>query len=75
MSRTSHSDNERRACETINFLASMDMAHTTVTRSVAKLVLLKTDAQLMCRGQLREIVAKSLGAGVYRMTTKRWEGS
>ena len=62
---------DRKVDRLLNFLASMPgLGHTTVPTKVVRALLLKTDGQIMARGRLWEITAKSLGAGVYRVSTK-----
>ena len=48
-------------------------AHTTMDRKDLKELLLETDGQVICCGRLYDIKAKSLGAGVYRVTLVKWE--
>jgi hypothetical protein len=43
---------------------------TTMTRAELRETLLATDGQVLARGNLWEIVAKHLGAGVYRVTLR-----
>ena len=55
-----------------NFLASMPgLGHTTMTKAELKKLLLDTGGQIMAQGSLWEITSKHLGAGVYRVSTKR----
>lgn len=44
--------------------------HTTMTRAELRATLLATGGQLLARGHLWEIVAKHLGAGVYRVSLR-----
>jgi hypothetical protein len=60
--------NERR--RVISFLASMPAAHSTVTKEDAKEIMLDTGGTLFCNGLLRNIVIKSIGAGVYKIWTE-----
>ena len=60
----------------LNFLATMPgLGHTTVTKDELRELLTQTGGQMMAQGSLWEIVSKHLGAEVYRVTTKRWEGA
>ena len=59
----------REVVDTINYLCSTPDAHTNVPTKTARAILLKQDT-VFCRGSLRRIVAKNIGAGVYRITTK-----
>ncbi len=53
------------------FLASNPRyGNTTVTKATLRALLLKTDAQLMSHGSLWDIVAKPVGAGIYRVTLR-----
>jgi len=54
-----------------NFLASMPCGNSTTTRRVVRELMLSTGGQMLMQGELRDIVATSLGAGVYRITTRR----
>lgn len=53
-------------------LASMPGSHTATTTRVVRELMLSTGGQLMVNGYLYEIKAKSLGAGVHRVSLKRW---
>ena len=53
------------------FLGSMPAGHSTLTRKQLKSLLLKTDGSIICYGQLRDICSKHIGAGVYKVWTKR----
>ena len=57
----------------LNFLASSPNGYDTITKRELKDLLLTTGGQIMCRGELRDIVSKHLSAGVYRASTKRLE--
>ncbi len=57
----------------MNFLASMPgLAHSVVDRRTARDLLSRTDGQLMANGDLWEITSKHIGAGMYRVSTRRW---
>jgi len=45
--------------------------HEAMTRKQVRETMLATDGQVLARGGLWDVVAKSLGGGVYRVTTKR----
>jgi hypothetical protein len=53
-----------------NFYTTPDIASQTMTRKDLKEILLKTDGKIISCGRLREINAKHIGAGVYRITLK-----
>ena len=56
----------------MGFLASMPgLAHTTMKAKDYRALLLKSGAQIMAGGRLWDIVGKSLGAGVYKVTTSK----
>lgn len=58
----------------LNHLRSMPgVAHATVTTTELREIMLTTGGQMLANGTLWEITQKSLGAGVYRISTKRWE--
>lgn len=55
----------------LRFLASMpSYGHITVNQKDAHNILLKTDGTMLAHGRLWDIVAKHLGAGVYRLSLK-----
>lgn len=58
----------------INHLASMPkIAHATVTTKELREIMLRTGGQMLAQGDLWDIQKKSLGAGVYRISLKRWQ--
>jgi len=58
----------------LNFLASMPgLGHTTLKRKELQDLLESTGGQMMAQDRLWEITTKHLGAGVYRVSTKRWD--
>lgn len=62
------------AQHTVNHLTSMPgLAHAVVTRKVAREVIQFCDGQMMLAGYLYEVVTKPAGAGLLRITTRRWE--
>ena len=62
------------ATHTTSFLASMPgLAHAVVSRRVAREIIEACDGQMMLRGRLYEVVTKSAGAGLLRITTQPWE--
>lgn len=50
-----------------------DMAHMTMRKEQLAAFLEATGGEIMVRGHLRTITVKHLGAGVYRVGTKKWE--
>lgn len=52
----------------LNFLAGMPGGHTTMTRKDVKELLLETGGNMLACGRLYDIVAKDIGAGVYRVS-------
>jgi hypothetical protein len=52
----------------LNFLASMPNGHTTLKRDDAAAILLETGGNLLACGRLYNIVAKPIGAGIYRLS-------
>lgn len=46
---------------------------TTMTRSELRETLLATDGQILARGNVWDVVAKHLGAGIYRVTLRLHE--
>lgn len=59
------SDESRRV---LNFLASAGpYANSTVERQDAHDILMETGGTLLARGRLYNIIAKNIGAGVYRL--------
>lgn len=56
----------------MNFLASMPgLAHSTMKAKDYRALLLKSGSQVMLQGRLYDIVGKNLGAGVYKVTTRK----
>lgn len=53
-----------------NLAASPAYAAPTVTTAAYRKMLLDKDGWMMARGEMYDIVGKSLGAGVYRVTLK-----
>jgi hypothetical protein len=53
---------------TLNFFASSPVGHTTMTRKDVREMLLETGGNLLAGGRLYDIVAKDIGAGVYKVT-------
>lgn len=53
-----------------NFLASMPSGHTTLKRTDAHSLLLESGGNLLAGGRLYDIVAKDIGAGVYKVSLK-----
>ena len=57
----------------INFLASMPgLGHDVIDREEVRLLMRSTGGQIMANGGLWDITVKPVGAGVYRVSTKRW---
>lgn len=52
----------------LNFLAAMPRGHTTMTKDDLKTILMETGGNMLACGTLYDIVAKPLGAGVYRVS-------
>lgn len=49
-------------------------AETTMGLKALRTILLKYDGRIMANGELWEIWSKSIGAGVYRVSLKPWNG-
>lgn len=71
-SRTREAERRRELAEkTIQFLCSAPgTANTTVTTATFRSMLLQSDGWVMWQGKMYDIVGKSLGAGVYRVSLK-----
>ena len=54
-----------------NFYRIPNIANMTMTKKDLKGILLKTDGYIMACGRIWDIIAKHLGAGVYRVTLKK----
>lgn len=55
----------------LNFLAAMPShGNTTMTREAVKELLLETGGNMLACGRLWDIVAKDIGAGVYKVSLK-----
>lgn len=52
----------------------MPGGNTTATTAVTRRLLIDTGGQTLANGKLYEIKAKSLGAGVYRLSLAPWKG-
>ena len=52
----------------LNFLASMSAGTTTMARKDLREMLLDTGGNMLACGRLYDIVAKDLGAGVYKVS-------
>lgn len=52
----------------LNFLASMPCGSTTMERRDVKELLMETGGNMLACGRLYDIVAKDIGAGVYKVT-------
>ena len=50
-----------------------DLCSTTLTKEQLRETLLATDGQIIAHGELFELKTKHLGAGIYKVTLKRWE--
>jgi len=53
-----------------NFWTIPDFANVTVTTKELRVIQLKNGGRILAQGYLYDIVAKSLGAGVYKVTLK-----
>lgn len=53
-------------------LCSMRGYNATCDKKVAQELV--SSSPVFCLGELREIRAKHIGVGVYRVTTEKWEG-
>lgn len=51
----------------LNFLAGFPSGHTTMTSEDAKEMLVYTGGNMLACGRLYDIVARNIGAGVYRI--------
>lgn len=47
--------------------------HATIERPELRAIMLRTGGQMLAQGDLWDIVTKHLGAGVYRISLKRWK--
>lgn len=56
---------QHRVC---NFLASLPSGNTTVEHDDVKAILLETGGNILARGRLYDIVAKPIGAGIYKLS-------
>lgn len=54
----------------LNFLASCPAGHTTMTTQDVHEVMMATGGNMLARGSLYDIVAKPLGAGVFKVSLK-----
>lgn len=52
----------------LNFLAGCPQGSTTMERADLKTVLMETGGNMLACGRLYDIVAKDIGAGVYKVT-------
>lgn len=52
----------------LNFLASMPAGTTTMNRKEAHEVLMETGGNMLACGRLYNIIAKDIGAGVYKVS-------
>lgn len=52
----------------LNFLAGCPVGTTTMTESDLKTVLMETGGNMLACGRLYDIVGKSIGAGVYKVS-------
>jgi hypothetical protein len=52
----------------LNFLAATPSGSTTMTNRDLKVVLMETGGNMLACGRLYNIVAKPIGAGVYKVT-------
>lgn len=56
----------------VNYLAGMPSGNVTVEHKDAHDILLETGGQLLACGNLYNIEAKDIGAGVWRLYLSRW---
>lgn len=54
----------------LNFLAAMPAGSTTMTKEDLRTILMETGGNMLACGTLYDIVAKPIGAGVYKVTLK-----
>ena len=59
---------KQEADRIVQFLASNPYGNSTAVTKVVRRILIDTGSYLLARGRRYEIKAKSLGAGVYRVT-------
>ena len=58
--------------QTLRFLANMPgVGRTTMTKKPLRALLLRTDGVLLAQGYAWDILTHHIGAGVYRVTTRR----
>lgn len=55
-----------------NFYVYPHLANTVMTHEDLKELLLETGGTIIASGRLYDIESKLLGAGIYRVTLKRW---
>lgn len=58
----------KEAIRVLNFLAGMPGGHSTLTRKDVHDLLLETGGNMLARGRLYDIVARDIGAGVYKIS-------
>lgn len=58
----------RAATCAANFLAGMPSGNTTLSRDDAHSLLLESGGSLLAQGRLYNIIAKDIGAGVYKVS-------
>lgn len=54
----------------LNFLASMPCGTTTMNRKDTHEMLMETGGNMLACGRLYDIIAKDIGAGVYKISLK-----
>jgi len=55
----------------LNFLAAVPSGSTTMEKDDLKTILMETGGSIFACGSLYDIVAKPIGAGVYKVTLTR----
>lgn len=58
----------------LNFLASTPRGVSSAERPVVREIMLRTSGEMLVGGEIVDIVAQRLGAGVYRLSLKDRQG-
>lgn len=66
-------DAEFEADRILNFLAALPSGITSAERPVVREIMLRTSGEMLAQGEIFDIVAKNLGAGVYQLRLARRE--
>jgi len=66
---------ERRNHLGDNFYTMPRFAYTTMTKRQVQETLLYTEGRVMACGEMWDVVSRHLGAGMYRVSLRKWEPS